>query len=124
MQCHGLVVLWWSIERVSRLPPFSNKDRCNIGEPENDCEDGIRNYAALRRIVSKLEAQATIDDAEGDDDAAEPDVPVRSWCSGPDLLVVGVVEGTEDWLKKGENKENNANDGVGLVGLGTQLVYA
>lgn len=48
---------------------------------------------------------------------------MRSRSPRLELLVIGVMEGTEDWLEERKDKENNTDNSVRLVDLETKLVY-
>lgn len=114
MQGHSLIVLWWAAHAIVPLPSLSNENGHDIDEPCNSSKDGIYNRA-ICRVVSQLETETTIDDAKGDDDATKPDMSMRNRCSRLELLVVGVVEGTQDWLEKREDEEEDTDDGMGLI---------
>lgn len=47
---------------------------------------------------------------------------MRSRSARLELLVVGMMEGTKNWLEKGDDEENDTDDGVWLVDLKTRLV--
>ena len=83
-------ILRWLVG--SRLFPldFAEDGRENVYEPYHASDDSISNFAALG-VVRKLEAETTIDDSQGDDDAAKPDVSVRPEAAVPVLLVHLVV---------------------------------
>lgn len=122
MEGHSLVVLWWAAHVVALLPSFSDHSGYDICDPCNGSEDAVHDWA-ICRVVSQLETKATVDDTQGDDDATKPDMSMRSRCSRLELLVVGVVEGTEDWLEECEDEEDDTENGMGLVDLEMELVW-
>lgn len=97
-------------------PRLPDDDGGDVDAPDERGDDAVRDLAAAR-VVGELEAQASVDDAEGDDDAAEPDVAV-----GPDhaarvLLEQAVVQQSQDRLEENEHEEDDADDRVGFVEL-------
>lgn len=83
----------------------------DVGQPDNSCNDSVSNLAALG-IVCKLETETTVDDSEGDDDAAKPNMSVRPESAVPVFLVHLVVDHTEERLEEDEAKNDDTDDGV------------
>lgn len=72
--------------------------RSNPDQPHNRRHNCIRNHARLA-VVCQPQPQATVDDAQRDKDAAEPDMPVRPYDAAGVLFEGEVVEQAEDWLQ-------------------------
>jgi len=111
---HGLIVLWWSVTSLAVSPPLANEDGYNVDDPHYAGNDAVRDRTSFC-VISEQESKTTVDDAEGNDDSAEPDMCIRDDCSGLELLEVGVVEETKDWLEEDHDKKKDADDGVRLA---------
>ena len=92
-------------------------------DPDQAGDNTISDFAS-RGVSGEFQAQASLDDGEGQDDAAPPDVR-----SGPDRSpsvsdVDGVVESAEDGLEDEGGDDGKADDGVVLADLyGFELVF-
>jgi hypothetical protein len=88
------------------------------GDATGRSEDGVGNGAGLAvggGPRGQLEAEAAVDDAESDEDAAIPDVdggPDRGALGGDVLAVVNVAK---DGLEDESGNDDRAEDGVRVV---------
>ena len=86
-------------------------------EPDDAGHDPIRNLAS-GGVVSKLEAQTSLNDGESQENATPPDVE-----SGPDGSPLlpnkdGMMEGTESGLEEEAGDDGETDDGVVFMELG------
>ncbi len=85
-------------------------------DPNDARNDPVCNLAAVR-VGGELQAEAALDEGEGEEEAAPPDVQ-----GGPDGSAVlfdvdGVVEGAEDGLEDEGDDDGDADYGVVFVDL-------
>jgi len=67
-------------------------------EPDQACDDAVGDFAAAG-VVGELETETAVDDADGDDDAAEPDVGVGPGGAAAVVLEGDVVDVAEEGLE-------------------------
>lgn len=94
--------------------------REDIQQPDDPSHDTVRDDSPLARrerpaLTRPLQAQPTIDDADGDDGAPEPDVAVGPDDAAAVLLEHDVVQEAEEGLEEEQDEEDDADDGVGVV---------
>lgn len=97
------------------LPARQHHDR-HIHERDQGSNNTVNNLAGAR-VIRELQAQTAVDDAEGDEGAAEPDVR-----GGPEGAARGadeaiVVYYAKEGLEEEERDHDDADDGVGRVEL-------
>ena len=85
-------------------------------EPNNTRDDAVGDFAT-GGVISELEAEAALDEGEGEEEAAPPDVEGGPDGSALGLDVDGVVEGAEDGLEEEGDDDDEADDGVVFVDL-------
>ena len=86
------------------------------GDPDQAGYDTIGDFAS-GGVIGESQAQASLDDGEGEDDAAPPHVRIRPNRSPSLSDVDGVVECAEDGLEHEGGDDGKTNDGVVLVDL-------
>ena len=84
-----------SLARKSGLLNLPIHSRSHPNKPDQACNDTVCDFAAAG-VVRELEAEAAVDDADGDDDATEPDVRVRPGSATTVALECDVVDVAED----------------------------
>ena len=91
------------------------------GNAQPDEPNHARNHSicdlATSRVVGELQAQSALDDGEGEEKAAPPDVQGRPDRSPLCFDVDGVVESTEDGLEDESGQDGNTDDGMIFVDL-------
>lgn len=103
--------------RSSALPPHVACHRdCHPDQPHDSRNDPVGDFP-LGRVVAELETQTTVDDAERDERATEPDVG-----GGPDRAAIRpledvVVQDAEERLEREQGDDQQADDGMGIVNL-------
>lgn len=122
MQSHRLIVLGRAAHVSASLSSLSDHNGYDVSDPCNSSKDAVHDWAVCR-IIGELETETTIDDTKGNEDTTKPDVSMRSRSPRLELLVVGVMEGTKDWLEECEDEENDTDNGVRLVDLEMRLVW-
>ena len=88
-------------------------------EPDDPDQTGyntIGDFASCR-VGGESQAQSSLDDGEGQDNASPPHVRGRPNRSPSLSDVNGVVEGAKDWLEHEGGDDGKTNDGVVLVDL-------
>jgi hypothetical protein len=100
---------------LSRLPPRREDHDGNVHHTDDTGHDRIGNNAAVHGIAGEREAEPTVDDTADDQDAAVPDVAVADGCALANLLVLSVVEETEEGLDEEEGHNDNSKYRVGVV---------
>ena len=83
---------------MSRAPHLLKDGSSNVQQGHHNGDDSIRDVVALGR-TSKLQPNASVDDADDHEDSAVPDMGVTDESSSLELQVVEVVDVSEDWLK-------------------------
>jgi len=87
-----------SLSRKSRFLDLAVHGRRHPDEPDQACDDAVGDFAAAG-VVCELEAETAVDDADGDDDPAEPDVGVGPGGAAAVALEGNVVDVAEDGLE-------------------------
>lgn len=118
LKSHGLLILWWAGDGISFPSSLTDHDGYDVNKEEYAGDDTIDDWS-VRRIVRELESEAAVDDTKCDNDSAKPDMAVGESGSCLELLEVGMMEETEDWLDEEQDEENYANDRMGIVDLST-----
>jgi hypothetical protein len=116
----SLVILWRQIA-VPRSASLANDDGCDIDAPDNGSDDCVCDQSSFR-VLGKHESEATVDNTKGDDDAANPDVGMRESGASLELLEIGVVESSEDWLEEHKHEDEYADNGMVGINLILGLV--
>lgn len=111
-----LRVLWRLVREGPAAPALADDDGHHVGEPDDAGDDAVGD-GAVARVVGEQEAEAAVDDAEGDDEAAKPDVAVRPEGARLVLVVHLVVEHAQDRLEEDEHEEHDADHRVVFVQL-------
>lgn len=85
--------------------------------PHGDGDARVRGSgAAAGLLAGEREAEAPVDDAEGDAHAADPDVHVGDPAALPERLEAPVVQGAPEGLGEQHDEEHDAEDGVRVRG--------
>ena len=109
-----------SLLSLARKPGFLDlpiHSRSHPNKPDQSRNDTICDFAAAG-VVGEFQAETAVDDADGDDDATEPDVGVRPCSATTVALECDVVDVAEDGLKDEKREDDDSDYGVVCVDLG------
>lgn len=100
----------------AHAPHVACQGDCHPDQPHDSRYDPVGDFP-LGRVVAQLETQSTVDDAERDERATEPDMG-----GGPDRAAIRALEDVmmqdaEERLEHEEADDQQADDGVGIVDL-------
>lgn len=101
---------------LPELPPLDLAvDRgSDVSQPHDSRNDTVCNLS-LARVVREAQTETAVDDAESDDDAAQPQVTVAPEHAARVLLEHEVVQKTEDWLEEQQNEDDDSDNWVCVV---------
>lgn len=85
-------------------------------EPNDTRDDPVCDLASCR-VIGELQAQASLDKGEGQEDTAPPDMEGRPDRSPVLLDIDGMVKGAKDGLEEETDDDSETDDGVVFVNL-------
>lgn len=103
-----------------RLPhplDLSVHGRNHVHHPDHCRNNGVDDVLPVVDVAGQFQSKSAVDDSQGDEGTTKPQVKVRPESATTVLLEKNVVQPSKDWLEEEENKDHNANDGVGFLQL-------
>lgn len=86
--------------RLALPSRFTHHSREQPDKPEDARDDAVSDISAPSHIARKLKAQSTVDYAQCDQDASEPDVSIGGCATLSVFLVAQVMDYAEDGLEE------------------------
>ena len=101
---------------VPRPPHLPKDSSSHPSQPEHRRNNAVRDFAPPG-VICELQAEATVYDAESDEDTPDPDVRVGPDLSALVLFEVTMVDDAQDRLEEEKSEDNGAENGVVVIEL-------